>query len=138
MKKEASMFGPLSELTNRLDWLRDEMEPSFYPPLNIWEEGEALKLEAEMPGVKLEDIEVSINSGELTLKGEKKVEAKENVALLRRERLVGSFVRTLTLPWEVAGDQVSAELKDGVLTITLPKAEAAKPRKVAIKYVEKK
>jgi len=132
------MFGPLSELTNRLDWLREEMEPSFFPPLNVWEDGETLKIEAEVPGVKIEDIEVAFDNGELTLKGEKKFEAKENTPLHRRERVYGSFTRTLTLPWEVKADQVTAELKDGVLTVTLPKAEAAKPRKVAIKYLEKK
>lgn len=131
------MFGALSELTNRLDWLRDEMEPSFFPPLNVWEEGDALKVEAEIPGVKLEDVEVSFENGELTLKGEKKFEGKETSALHRRERRYGSFTRTMTLPWEIVADQVTAELKDGVLTITLPQAEAAKPRKVAIKYVEK-
>ena len=132
------MFGPLTDLTNRLDWLRDEMEPSFYPPLNVWEDGELLKIEAEVPGVKLEDIDVSFDNGELTLKGEKKFEAKENGPMHRRERLYGTFVRTLTVPWEVVADQVTAELKDGILTVTLPKAEAAKPRKVSVKYVEKK
>jgi HSP20 family protein len=132
------MFGSLSDLTNRLDWFRDEMEPSFFPPLNVREDGETLKIEAEVPGVKIEDIEVSFDNGELTLKGEKKVDAPENAPLHRRERVYGSFSRTLTLPWEVKVDQVTAELKDGVLTVTLPKAEAAKPRKVAIKYVEKK
>ena len=132
------MFGPLSDLTNRLDWLREEMEPSFYPPLNVWEEGDLLRIEAEIPGVKIEDIEVSFDNGELTLKGEKKFDAKENAPLHRRERLYGSFARTLMLPWEVVADKVSAELKDGVLTVTLPKAEAAKPRKVAVKYLETK
>jgi HSP20 family protein len=132
------MFGPLSELTNRLDWLREEMEPSFFPPLNVWEEGEIVRVEAEIPGVRIEEVEVSFDNGELTLKGEKKFETKENAPLHRRERLYGAFTRTLSLPWEIVADQVSAELKDGILTITLPKAEAAKPRKVAVKYVEKK
>lgn len=132
------MFGPLNELSNRLDWLREEMAPSFTPPLNVWEEGETLKVEVEIPGLKIEDVDVSFDNGELTLKGEKKVEAKETATLHRRERQYGSFTRTLTLPWEIKADEVVAELKDGVLTVTLPKAEAAKPRKVAIKYVDKK
>jgi HSP20 family protein len=132
------MFGTLSELTNRLDWLREEMEPSFFPPLNVWEEGENIRVEAEIPGVRIEEVEVSFDNGELTLKGEKKFETKENAPLHRRERLYGAFTRTLTLPWEIVADKVSAELKDGILTITLPKAEAAKPHKVAVKYVEKK
>jgi len=132
------MFGPLSALTDRLDWLRDEMEPSFYPPLNAWEEGDAIKVEAEIPGVKIEEVEVSFDNGELTLKGEKKFEGNESATLHRRERLYGSFSRTLRLPWEVMAEKISAELKDGVLTVTLPKAEAAKPRKVAVKYLDKK
>ena len=132
------MFGPLSALTNRFDLLRDEMEPAFYPPLNAWEEGDTIKVEVEIPGVKLEEVEVSFDNGELTLKGEKKFEGNDSATLHRRERLYGAFTRTLRLPWEVMADKISAELKDGVLTVTLPKAEAAKPRKVAIKYVDKK
>jgi HSP20 family protein len=132
------MFGPLSVLTNRLDWLRDEIDPSFYPPLNAWEEGDAVKVEVEIPGVKIEEVEVSFDNGELTLKGEKKFEGNESATLHRRERLYGSFTRTLQMPWEVMADKISAELKDGILTVTLPKAEAAKPRKVAVKYVDKK
>lgn len=131
------MFGPLSELTNRMDWLREEMEPAFLPALNVWEEGETLKVEVEIPGVKLEDVEVAFDKGELTIKGEKKVEIKESATLHRRERLAGSFTRTMTVPWEIKADEVSAELKDGILTVSLPKAEAAKPRKVAVKYHEK-
>jgi HSP20 family protein len=104
----------------------------------VWEDGETLKIEVEVPGVKIEDIEVSYDNGELTVKGEKKVDTKENAPLHRRERLTGTFVRTLTLPWEIVADQVTAELKDGVLTVSVPKAEAAKPRKVAIKYFDKK
>jgi len=132
------MFGPLSELTNRLEWLREEMEPTFLPALNVWEEGETLKVELEIPGVKLEDVEVAFDKGELTIKGEKKVAIQESAVLHRRERMTGSFTRTMTVPWEIKADEVSAELKDGVLTVTLPKAEAAKPRKVAVKYQEKK
>ena len=131
------MFGPLSELTNRLDWLREETGPAFLPALNVWEEGDTLKVDVEIPGVKLEDVEVSFDQGELTIKGEKKVELRESATLHRRERLAGTFTRTMTVPWEIKADQVSADLKDGILTVTLPKAEAAKPRKVAVKYHEK-
>ena len=131
------MFGPLSELTNRLDWLREDLEPAFLPPLNVWEEGDTLKVDVEIPGVKLEDVEVSFDKGELTIKGEKKLVIQESATLHRRERLAGTFTRTMTVPWEIKADQVSADLKDGILTVTLPKAEAAKPRKVSVKYHEK-
>jgi len=130
------MFGPLSELTSRMEWMREDLEPSFTPALNVFEEGESIVVEAEVPGLKAGDVEVAFDNGELTLKGEKKAEFKENAPVHRRERLYGAFTRTLALPWEIVVDKISAEMKDGVLTVTLPKAEAAKPRKVAIKVVE--
>jgi HSP20 family protein len=131
------MFGPLSVL-NRMDWLREELEPGFTPPLNVHEDGETIVVEVEVPGLKAGDVEVSFENGELTLKGEKKYEAKENVPVHRRERIYGAFNRTLTLPWEIVAEKISAEMKDGVLTVTLPKAEASKPRKVAVKVAEPK
>ena len=130
------MFGPLSELTSRMEWLREDLEPSFTPPLNVYEDGESILVEVEVPGLKAGDVEVAFDNGELTLKGEKKAQLKENTPVHRRERLYGAFTRTLTLPWEIVVDKISAEMKDGVLTVKLPKAEAAKPRKVEIKVVE--
>jgi HSP20 family protein len=132
------MFGTLSELSNRMQWLREELEPTFTPALNVVEDADSIVIEAEVPGLKAGDVEVSFESGELTLKGEKKFEAKENAPLHRRERTYGAFTRTLTLPWEIAADKITAEMKDGVLTVVLPKAEVAKPRKVAIKVAESK
>lgn len=130
------MFGPLSELNHRMQWLREELEPTFAPALNVVEDGESIVVEVEVPGLKSGDVDVSFENGELTLKGEKKFAAKENAPVHRRERMYGAFERTLTLPWEIVADKISAELKDGVLTVTLPKAEASKPRKVAIKVAE--
>jgi HSP20 family protein len=132
------MFETLSNLTDRMQWLRDELEPVFSPALNVVEDGESIRVEAEVPGLKSGDVEVSFENGELTLKGEKKFEGKESAPVHRRERLYGAFARTLTLPWEIAAEKITAELKDGVLTVVLPKAEAAKPRKVAIKVADSK
>src|ERR1043165_9486753 len=101
------MFGPLSDLTSRLEWLREVMEPGFLPALNVWEEGEILKVEVEIPGVKLEDVDVAFDKGELTIKGEKKVAIQESATLHRRERPTGSFIRTMTVPWEIKADEVS-------------------------------
>src|SRR3982751_1812393 len=95
------MFGPLSELTNRMEWLREELEPAFTPALNVYEDGESIVIEAEVPGLKAGDVEVAFDNGELTLKGEKKAVVKENVPVHRRERLYGAFTRTLTPPWEL-------------------------------------
>src|SRR5436190_3911061 len=92
------MFGPLSELSNRMQWLREELEPSFVPPLNVVEDGESIVVELEVPGLKAGDVEVAFENGELTLKGEKKSSARENAPVHRRERVYGAFTRTLTLP----------------------------------------
>jgi HSP20 family protein len=132
------MFGSLSELSQRMQWLRDELEPVFTPAMNVVEDGDSIVVEAEVPGLKSGDVEVSFENGELTLKGEKKDVVRENAPVHRRERLYGAFERTLTLPWEIASDRITAELKDGLLTVVLPKAEASKPRKVAIKVADSK
>src|SRR5581483_7874563 len=104
------MFGTLNELTNGMQWLREELEPAFTPALNVVEDGDSILVEAEVPGLKAGDVEVSFESGELTLKGEKKFEAKENAPVHRRERIYGAFTRTLTLPWEIAADKITAEM----------------------------
>jgi len=132
------MFGPLSELTNRMEWLREELESVFTLALNVYEDGESIVIETKVPNLKARNVEVAFDNSELTLKDEKKPMVKENAPMHRRERLYGAFTRTLTLPWEIVVDKISAEMKDGILTVTLPKAEAAKPRKVAIKVVESK
>jgi HSP20 family protein len=132
------MFGSLSELSNRMQWLREELEPSFTPALNVVEDGESIVVDVEVPGLKAGDVEVSFENGELTLKGEKKDNAKENSPVHRRERVYGTFSRTLTLPWEIVAEKISAQMKDGVLTVVLPKAEASKPRKVAIQVADSK
>lgn len=107
-------------------------EPSF-PALNIWDNGEALCAEAEVPGFEMKDLEVTVMNNQLTLKGRRSVEHDENTAFHRRERFTGEFVRTMTLPVEVNPDKVEATLKDGVLTIQMPKTQAALARKITVK-----
>lgn len=108
-------------------------ELSAYPALNITDQGESLRVEAEVPGIKMEDIEIYTVGNELTIKGRRVVEKEPEAGYLRRERSVGEFTRVVTLPTEVDADKVQAVLKDGVLTITLPRAESAKPRRIALK-----
>lgn len=103
------------------------------PALNVWEHEDTLRVEAEVPGVKLEDMEIFAVGAELTIKGRRVVSNEPKSGFLRRERGVGEFTRVITLPVEVATDKVEAVLQDGVLTITLPKAESAKPRRIALK-----
>jgi HSP20 family protein len=103
------------------------------PRLNVWEENDTFYAEAEVPGLRQEDIDVSVIGKQLTIKG-KRESAPENKETVfhRRERVVGEFVRAVTLPAEIDAEKVSATLNGGVLTVTLPKAEAAKPRKINV------
>ncbi|GIW83082.1 MAG: molecular chaperone Hsp20 [Gemmatales bacterium] len=104
-----------------------------YPPVNVWEDDENIFVEAEIPGVKLEQLEILVAEGnQLTIQGERKFEEEEKATWHRRERGVGKFQRQLTLPTVVDADKVTAKYDDGVLLITLPKSEAAKPRRIAV------
>jgi len=103
-----------------------------YPALNTWEDGDSAYVEAELPGLTLDDVEVLVAGSELTINGERKIAGPGDASWHRRERSYGRFSRKLTLPWEVDADRVEARLRDGVLTVRLPKAEAVKPRKVKL------
>jgi HSP20 family protein len=104
-----------------------------YPPMNVWEDAGAVTAVVEIPGLSLEDIEVLMVGRELTVKGERKETSGQDTAYHRRERPIGVFSRTLRLPVDVDAGKVQASLKDGILTIAMPKAEAAKPRKIEVK-----
>jgi HSP20 family protein len=99
----------------------------------MYEDKDSVIVRAELPGMKKEEIEVSLHDGALTLSGERKSEQhSEEGEAYRSERFFGRFQRTVTLPAQVAADKVKAQYKDGVLTITLPKAEEAKPKHIDI------
>ena len=106
------------------------------PRINVAENDKALLVTAELPGLDEKDIEVSLESGTLTIKGEKKEEREEKGKnYFRSERTFGSFQRSIALPCEVAEDKIEAQYKKGVLNLTLPKMQeaAAKERKIAVK-----
>ena len=105
---------------------------AVWPAINTWEDGDAAYVEAELPGLTMEDVEVSVLGREVTIGGERRIGDADGAAWLRRERSSGRFTRTLTLPWDVDADKVEAKLADGVLTIRLPKSEAARPRKIRV------
>jgi len=134
-------FAPLFRLQNEMNrWMENFFEDapavrpygSRYPALNTWEDGDNAWVEAELPGLGLEDIEVLVSGGEVTINGERKLGEPQGATWHRRERSHGRFSRTLTLPWDVDADKVHATLRDGVLTVQLPKAETAKPKKVKV------
>ena len=104
-----------------------------FPALNVWEDDQALYAEAEMPGLSMNDIEVFVHGDELTVKGERKSNDDESVTYHCRERGFGTFSRVLRIPVEVNPENIEANLRDGVLTIKLPKVEAVQPRKITVK-----
>jgi len=126
-------FSQGAPLVGRLGW----RPAGVFPALNVWEDQQCLYAEAELPGFRMEDLEVSVAGNELSIKGERKNEHREKGAYHRRERAAGLFNRVLRLPVEIDAGKVEATLKDGVLSITLPKAEQAKPRKVQVKALIK-
>ncbi len=110
-----------------------QLMSGWTPTLDIYEDKDALYVRAELPGMKKEEIEVSLHEGTLSISGERKHEGKyEHAEVYRTERFVGRFQRTATLPAPVAADKVKAQYKDGILTITLPKTEEAKPKHIDV------
>ena len=104
-----------------------------FPAVNITEDKDAFYVSAELPGVKSADLDLNVTANQLTLAGERKIfEEVENVRYHRREREAGRFSRAIALPGDVDADGVKAKLSDGVLTVTVPKAEKAKPRQIAV------
>ncbi len=105
-----------------------------YPPVNISEDHDHVYVRAELPGVTPEDLEIQLQDQNLVIRGEKRIPAAEKgVNYHRREREAGFFRRVVSLPRPVNPDQVEATFRDGILTITLAKPEAVKPRKITVK-----
>jgi HSP20 family protein len=137
-----TVFSPLRQLRNEMHRLFDRFSGDGarllglggYPALNLWEDGEAVHVEAELPGVEFNDLEVLVNGGnELTVKGQRKSTLPEKSVWHRQERAVGTFSRTVMLPYAVDADKVEARLENGVLHVTLARHESARPRKIAVK-----
>ena len=118
---EKSYFGPRS----RAD---------FAPPVDVHEDAESLVLRAELPGLRKEDVDISIDSNVLTLKGERKMEKEEQGRRYHRvERAYGTFLRQFQLSNNIDTSKINAQLTDGVLTVRLAKREELKPRKIDVK-----
>ncbi|HOD80646.1 MAG: 18 kDa heat shock protein [Planctomycetes bacterium ADurb.Bin126] len=133
-------FAPLRVMARELDRLMGRQQEyqqvggGVYPPVNVFSGSDDMVVQCELAGVKREDIDLSITGETLVIKGAKHTAAKEeDVRYERRERGVGEFSRTVVLPDRVEPSQVQATLKDGILTIRLPKSEAARPRQIPVK-----
>ena len=137
-------YNPFAELDNLPGELRvfqdsvarimgDSANRPWTPPVDVIETENELMLKADVPEVDLKDIDIRLENGTLTLKGERKFEEQEKaVGYHRIERRYGSFARSFSLPETVDPDKVRAEYKNGVLTIMIPKKEMAKPRSIRV------
>lgn len=135
-------FRDLRELQDRMNRLFEdrlsgalfgvERGTSTFPPLDIRHDAENVYVVAELPGVPLETLDVSIRGDTLAIKGERKAPEVAEEKFHRRERPWGHFNRLVSLPDRVEGEKIRAQLKDGILRVTLPKAESAKPRQIKV------
>jgi HSP20 family protein len=134
-----SNFGSLRDPLSRLFDLAfptrtAESLSDWTPALDAHEDKDKYVISLDVPGLKKEDINVSVHEGVLTVSGERKSEKEVTEGTLHRsERFYGKFSRSVSLPSEVRADKVSATYKDGILTVDIPKAEAAKPKTVEVK-----
>jgi len=124
----------LDEVLNDLmGWNKGGIMRSWAPDVDIAENHDSYEIHAELPGMREEDINITLNNNVLTVSGEKKREVKEEKDnFVRVERSYGKFERSFSLPNNIVADRVSANYADGVLRVTLPKAEEAKSRTIKV------
>ena len=135
--------GPLALPRHRVfDWFFDgadlpdlwEGGREWVPAFDVSETEEAIVVKAELPGIEVNDIDITLTDGLLSIRGEKRRETEDKRENYHRiERRYGSFSRSLNLRKEVKADAIDASYKDGVLTVTLPKGEEHKPKKIEVK-----
>lgn len=119
---------PLAELTRT-----SQLLSGWTPAIDLYEDKDNFFVKAELPGMKKEDIDISLHDGSLSISGERKTDTThQNDEVYRSERFFGRFQRTIGLPAPVATDKVTAQYRDGILTVTLPKTEEAKPKHIDV------
>ena len=133
-------FPDLDQLQRDLSWFADAMSgvtrgttAGVFPAMNVTQDKDAYYLRAELPGINAKELDLSVVKNKVSLAGKREVRQEEGVSYHRRERSGGAFSRSVTLPLEVDAERVQASYTDGLLTVTLPKAEATKPRQVTVR-----
>jgi HSP20 family protein len=111
---------------------QSQLFSAWTPALDVYQNNDDVVAMIELPGMKKEEIEISLHDGMLTISGERKSETQQGDKAERSERIVGKFRRSVTLPTRIDANKVSASYKDGILTVTLPKAEEAKPKQIQV------
>ena len=130
-----ALFDLQRALDSRLDsgWLSDTTSGTgAFPPINVFQQGDDIVAILEVPGVGKQDLDIQVKGNALRISGKKAIAYPESASLHRRERLSGSFDRTLTVPMQINADGIKAEYCDGVLALFIPRAESDKPRSIKI------
>lgn len=124
----------LSDVLGNGDWgFRSNTAAAWLPPVDIFELADHIRILTELPGVKPDDVKLSVEGNVLTLSGTKQQEAEERTERVHRyERTYGTFERTFTLPTTIDANGIRATYEHGVLAVTLPKVEKAKPRQIQV------
>ncbi len=107
-----------------------------WPGLNLWRDGDNIVAEGEVPGFRHEDLEILATEDTLTIRGQRAKSVPENANALRVERSVRRFERSVQLPIQINAETVQATLADGVLRLTMPVVEAARPRRIPLKAIQ--
>lgn len=130
---------PFEQMQHELERMLDTafssvgQPPGVYPPVNVFDRGDAYVVKAELPGVTPDRIEIQVEDDTLTIRGERAFsEPSPEAAYHRHERGHGQFRRVVRIPGRLAGDEAKAQYRDGVLTVTIPKAKETRPRRVDI------
>lgn len=123
----------MSRLLDSVPAPRETPSAGVFPAINVTQDSASFYVRAELPGMKAAELDVSAFNKTLTIAGERKAAPEEGVSYHRRERAQGAFSRSVTLPADFDGDKVQARFENGVLNVTLPKPEAAKPRQISVK-----
>ncbi|MBW8269622.1 Hsp20/alpha crystallin family protein [Caldovatus aquaticus] len=129
----------MERMRQEMDRLFGELMPTLrreFPPMNIWAGENGVVVTAQVPGVRPDDLEITVHENTLTLKGRREPDpqaAAPDVAYHRQERSYGSFARTVALPFRVDPEKVNARFDNGILTVELPRPEADKPRRIQVK-----
>lgn len=128
-----AMFDPFREMDRLLGDVT-RTPASVAMPMDLYRSGDTFVAHIDLPGVEPGSIDIDMDGATVTIRAERTTSADEDTQWLTRERAVGTFARQLTLGRGLATDQISADYSDGVLTLTIPVAEAAKPRKIAVQH----
>jgi len=138
----ASPFEELERMRRHMDWLTGGLSRGLlsspaagvFPLMNVTEDKDHYYLRAELPGLKADELDITVTGDTLSISGERKIPAEDAKARYhRREREAGRFSRIISLPSQMDTGKVDARCTDGVLTVVLPKAEAVKPKQIAVK-----